>query len=157
MQKRYYLAYGSNLNTQQMRSRCPSARVIGTAEIKDYRLLFKGSRTGSYLTIEPNEGKSVPVGVWEVSAEDEAALDRYEGFPDFYYKKELNVDIRGIRTQKVRVRRCFVYIMHEDRTVGVPTSYYMRVCLEGYRDFGFDSNTLIRAYHESEEEHHENK
>ena len=51
--KRYYIAYGSNLNVQQMRWRCPGARIIGTSEMKDYRLLFKGSKTGSYLTIEP--------------------------------------------------------------------------------------------------------
>jgi hypothetical protein len=46
MQKRYYIAYGSNLNIRQMRMRCPHARVIGTAVIKDYELLFKGSLTG---------------------------------------------------------------------------------------------------------------
>ena len=51
MKKRYYLAYGSNLNIRQMRMRCPSARIIGTAEIKDYELLIKGSHTGAYLTI----------------------------------------------------------------------------------------------------------
>ena len=54
--KRYYIAYGSNLNIRQMRIRCPHARVIGTAVINDYELLFKGSRTGAYLTIEPKEG-----------------------------------------------------------------------------------------------------
>ena len=43
MAKRYYIAYGSNLNIPQMRWRCPSARIIGTSEIPDYRLLFKGS------------------------------------------------------------------------------------------------------------------
>ena len=52
MEKRYYIAYGSNLNIAQMRVRCPQARIIGTSEIKDYELLFKGSQTGSYLTIE---------------------------------------------------------------------------------------------------------
>ena len=67
MQKRYYLAYGSNLNIGQMRYRCPSARIIGTAVIDDYRLLFKGSKTGSYLTIEPMTGRSVPVAVWSVT------------------------------------------------------------------------------------------
>ena len=77
MAKKYYAAYGSNLNVPQMLRRCPGARVIGTAVIPDYRLLFKGSKTGSYLTIEPAEGYSVPVGVWEVSDENEAALDRY--------------------------------------------------------------------------------
>ena len=144
MLKRYYLAYGSNLNIRQMKYRCPSARVVGTAELKDYRLLFKGSKTGSYLTVEPNDGINVPVGVWEVSPEDEAALDRYEGFPDFYYKRELILDITGIRTKQVRTRRCFIYIMHENRPVGIPSDYYMRVCLEDLQ-FRRDINTLMRA------------
>ena len=81
MQKRYYIAYGSNLNIRQMRMRCPHARVVGTAVIKDYELLFKGSLTGAYLTIEPKKGGAVPVAAWEVTESDEAALDRYEGFP----------------------------------------------------------------------------
>lgn len=93
--KRYYIAYGSNLNIRQMRIRCPHARVIGTAVINDYELLFKGSRTGAYLTIEPKEGGEVPVAVWEVTESDEAALDRYEGYPVFYYKKEMELDIRA--------------------------------------------------------------
>ena len=108
--KRYYIAYGSNLNIRQMRIRCPHARVIGTAVINDYELLFKGSRTGAYLTIEPKEGGEVPVVVWEVTESDEAALDRYEGYPVFYYKKEMELDIRGIRTGKIRRSKCFVYI-----------------------------------------------
>ena len=73
MQKRYYIAYGSNLNIRQMRMRCPHARVIGTAVIKDYELLFKGSLTGAYLTIEPKKGGEVPVATWEVTESDEAA------------------------------------------------------------------------------------
>ncbi len=31
--KKFYLAYGSNLNVEQMRFRCPDARIVGTAEI----------------------------------------------------------------------------------------------------------------------------
>lgn len=145
MEKRYYIAYGSNLNVRQMRMRCPGARIIGTSEIKDYRLLFKGSMTGSYLTIEPEEGATVPVAVWSVTEEDELALDRYEGCPSFYYKKELTLPVKGIRTGKVRERKAFVYIMHEERPFGVPTGYYMRTCAEGYRYFGFDINTLFEA------------
>ena len=37
MEKRYYIAYGSNLNVRQMLMRCPSARIIGTSEIHNYR------------------------------------------------------------------------------------------------------------------------
>ena len=143
--KRYYIAYGSNLNIQQMRFRCPGARIIGTAWVDDYHLLYKGSKTGSYLTIEPMEGARVPVAVWEVTADDEARLDRYEGFPTFYYKKELKLDIKGIKTGKSRRRKCFVYIMHEDRPIGLPSRFYIETCREGYHDFGFDEQYLREA------------
>ena len=151
MKKRYYIAYGSNLNIRQMRMRCPSARIIGTSEIPDYELLFKGSKTGSYLTIEPKKGSRVPVAAWEVSAEDEQTLDRYEGFPTFYYKKEMLLPIKGIRSGKIRRRNTFVYIMHEDRVLGVPSNFYMQTCLSGYKSFGFDPKFLYEAYDRSGE------
>ena len=80
--KKFYLAYGSNLNVKQMQFRCPDARIVGTAEIPNYQLLFKGSKTGSYLTIEPKQGCTVPAVVWSVSERDELALDRYEVYVD---------------------------------------------------------------------------
>ncbi len=152
MAKRYYIAYGSNLNIPQMRWRCPSARIIGTSEIQDYRLLFKGSQSGAYLTIEPCEGSSVPVAVWEVSAEDELALDHYEGFPRFYYKAEMELPMTGIRSRRTRMRPVFVYIMDESRPFGIPTKYYVDVCSQGYRAFGFDQKKLTDALKVSIEE-----
>ena len=149
MEKRYYIAYGSNLNVRQMRMRCPSARIIGTSVLKDYELLFKGSKTGSYLTVEEKSGVSVPVAVWEVTAEDEKTLDRYEGYPNFYYKRELKVKYKGIRTGKHRTATAFVYIMHEERPIGVPSDFYMDTCLEGYDTFYFDPGILLAAYDKS--------
>ena len=67
-EKRYYIAYGSNLNVPQMRFRCPHATILGTANLKGWELLFKGSKTGSYLTIEKCEDGTVPVVIWEVTA-----------------------------------------------------------------------------------------
>ena len=142
----YYIAYGSNLSVQQMRMRCPHATILGTAELKGWELLFKGSKTGSYLTIEEREGGRVPVVIWEVTDSDEKALDRYEGFPSFYYKKELRLQYKGIRTGRRRTVTAFAYIMHEDRPIGTPTGYYMKVCLEGYDTFFFDRNVLLAAY-----------
>ena len=155
MSKRYYIAYGSNLNIPQMRMRCPGARIIGTSVIEDYQLLFKGSKTGSYLTIEPMEGSEVPVVIWEVTETDEKALDRYEGYPNFYYKKEMTLDIKGIRTGKVRRRDAFVYIMHEERELGIPSWYYVNTCLDGYRAFGFDEKYLFDAIRISRRDAHE--
>ena len=149
MKKRYYIAYGSNLNLHQMRMRCPQSRVIGTAMLKGYELLFKGSQTGSYLTIEKKNGGRVPVAVWETTEEDEAALDRYEGFPTFYYKAEMELDITGIRTGKIRHRNCYVYIMHEERQIGMPSAFYINTCLDGYRAFDFDEGFLWDAVENS--------
>lgn len=149
MAKRYYIAYGSNLNIRQMQMRCPHSRIIGTSVIEDYELLFKGSKTGSYLTIEPKIGCSVPVAVWDVPESDELALDRYEGYPGFYYKAEMTLPVEGIRTGKIRIRDTFVYIMREDRQLGAPSDLYMRTCLEGYRSFGFDAEILYIALENS--------
>ena len=144
--KKYYLAYGSNLNIAQMQFRCPDATIVGTAVIPDYELLFKGSLSGAYLTIEPRQGAQVPVGVWEVSLADELKLDRYEGFPNFYYKKEIRLPVKDICTGETRQCDAFVYIMHEDRKLGTPTPSYMRTCLDGYRDFGFDLAPIRQAF-----------
>lgn len=150
MKKRYYIAYGSNLNVRQMRIRCPHATILGTAKLKGWELLFKGSGTGSYLTIEKCEGGMVPVVIWEVDGIDEAALDRYEGYPTFYYKEDIRLRYKGIRTGKSRMITAFVYIMHEERAIGVPTDFYMRTCLEGYDTFYFDRNVLTEAYEKCE-------
>ena len=151
MKKKCYIAYGSNLNVQQMQMRCPYATVLCTAELEDWELLFKGSKTGSYLTIEPAEGYSVPVAVWEVTPIDEVSLDRYEGFPRFYYKTEMTVKVTGIRSGAKSRRTGFVYIMDENRKAGTPRRYYMDVCRQGYKTFGFDTETLEEALRYSKE------
>ena len=145
--KKFYLAYGSNLNVEQMRTRCPYAKVVGTALIADYHLLFRGSKTGSYLTIEPKADCCVPVAVWEVTALDEKNLDRYEGFPNFYYKQDFRLAVRTESGEKEL--DTFAYIMHENRPLGMPDRWYVHTCLAGYRAFGFDPNYLERAIQES--------
>ncbi len=134
-----------------MKFRCPTARVVGTASIKDYELLFKGSKSGSYLTIEKAAGKMVPVAVWAVEDSDEVSLDRYEGYPAFYYKKKMQINYLGIKTNKEYKVAAFVYIMHEDRCLGIPSKYYVETCLEGYTSFGFDIKYLHDALKKSME------
>ena len=52
---KYYIAYGSNMDEEQMAYRCPMAQLLGRIELEDYCLLFKGSKRGAYATIEPEE------------------------------------------------------------------------------------------------------
>ena len=95
MKSKLYIAYGSNLNLPQMAHRCPSAKVVGASEIKDYALVFRGGRNGAVATIEPCEGSSVPVLLWKITPKDEAALDVYEGFPRFYDKELMELPLDG--------------------------------------------------------------
>ena len=64
--KRLYVAYGSNLNTYQMRYRCPTEKLVGTGVVKDHELQFKGRKDSAHATIAPSEGGTVPVAVWEL-------------------------------------------------------------------------------------------
>ena len=146
---KYYLAYGSNLNLSQMKIRCPGAKVAGTSVIEDYELLFKGSYSGSYLTIEQKKGGIVPVAVWAVTEADEAALDRYEGYPSFYYKKDIKVILDGGVPGFTAGIDAFAYIMNEDRPIGIPSEHYVQVCLDGYRSFGFSPKFIEEALERS--------
>ena len=148
--KNYYIAYGSNLNVRQMKFRCPGAKVVGISVIKDYQLLYKGSKTGSYLTIEKKKGGMVPVAVWEVTADDEKRLDAYEGYPNFYYKTDMQLTVKSHITGRKKKLDAFVYIMHEERKLGIPSYAYVRTCVQGYRDFGFDLKHLRLAFDISE-------
>ena len=84
----FCIAYGSNLDETRMKQRCPSAEVFGTSVIGGYRLLFKQSMTGAYATMEQDANCCVPVVIYRITAEDELKLDRFEGYPKYYYKRD---------------------------------------------------------------------
>ena len=138
-----YIAYGSNLNLPQMAFRCPTAEVVGASEIKDYELLFRGSRNSAVATVEPLQGSSVPVLLWKLKSRDLQALDHYEGYPNFYRKELLPVELNG------KTASAMVYIMNDGHPFGAPSDYYLNTILEGYRTSGFDTDFLERAVEKS--------
>ena len=144
MAKKYYIAYGSNLSVEQMADRCPDAKVVGTAILYGWQLLFKGC-----ATIEPNPEKSTPVLVWEISERDEQRLDRYEGFPSFYYKKDLEVETFPMDGGEPVMLTAMVYIMDEKHTCGMPSPYYYKVLKDGYEAFHFPKHVLKQALKDS--------
>lgn len=131
---KYYLAYGSNLNTKQMKHRCHTAKKVGTFMLVGYELEFR-----IYLTIVLKKDGVVPIGVWTIDKEDELSLDRYEGYPTFYRKEEMEFSLNG------RKEKGIIYIMNDVRGKGAPSGIYLKTCLEGYRDFDFDIHYLKTA------------
>ena len=145
-----YLAYGSNMNLEQMAWRCPYATVVGPVKIPGYRLLFRGSRNNAVATIEPDAGSSdqaglaVPALLWEITPRCEEALDRYEGWPRFYRKERITVTFGDRETDAM------VYIMNKGHCLGAPASGYLNAIRAGYDSAGFDTAFLDAAVEESE-------
>ena len=143
--KKLYVAYGSNLNLAQMAERCPTAHVVGTGAMENWKLLFRGAHAGAVATVEPFEGGIVPVLVWEITSADEAALDRYEDWPYLYRKEMVAVKLEG------ETVGAMVYLMNEGRPLGQPSCHYYTTILEGYQDAGFDAEILRQATADSVE------
>ena len=145
MSRKYYLAYGSNLDVDQMLRRCPDAIQIGAATVKDYELLFRGNtRHFGVATIEPCKGESVPVGIWSISDRDERALDRYEGWPHLYEKQMFRVRVKG------KLISAMAYIMTPGHRLSAPCQAYVDTIAQGYEDFGFDLGPLVLAVEDAE-------
>ena len=56
--RRLYIAYGSNINLEQMANRCPNSKVIGKEMLKGYELEFRG-----VATIVPKENAEVVLSI----------------------------------------------------------------------------------------------
>lgn len=138
--RKYYLAYGSNLNLYAMAVRCSSARVVSAAKIRGYRLAYKGGEDGcAYLTLENDPCSKVPVGIFEVTDSDISKLDLYEGYPVLYEKVYLPVRVHLLK------KEALVYIMKDEFSYHLPSLDYINTCKVGYEHFGFDSSILDEA------------
>jgi len=135
-----YIAYGSNLNVEQMAFRCPDAMKMGTTIIENYKLNFRGTSRGSGVAnIERCKGSTVPVGIWYISKSDEENLDMYEGFPRLYQKYRLIFPYGSKKYSGI------VYIMRPGHMIMEPSYWYENTIREGYKDFGIDPKLLDRA------------
>jgi hypothetical protein len=72
-----------------MAKECPSATRVGPAILKGYRF---GIAHAGYGTARPDQSSVIRGILWQLTPEDEAALDRFEGVPEgLYYKSTLAV------------------------------------------------------------------
>lgn len=139
MEKQLYFAYGSNINLDQMRFRCPDASVLGPAVLDGYDLRFRGS---GVATVEPREGACVYGLLWELTDKCEASLDRYEDYPRLYIKQTIH--IRTFDGKKLSV---MAYIMNPQLHLqpALPSKSYYCGIREGYEQNGLPVGCLKYA------------
>ena len=149
MADKLYFAYGSNINLDQMRYRCPDAKVIDTVTLPDYELLFRGSDGSGLATIEPKKGSVVHGLLWRITPRCERSLDRYEGFPSLYDKRD--VTVRDSHGRSISV---MAYVMVGGRRLqpARPSGFYYQGILDGYRQTGLPVEALGDALEHARQE-----
>lgn len=128
-----YLSYGSNLNLEQMKIRCPKATPIRKLLVPNFRLVFRG-----VADIEQMDGYKCPMGLWKITDDCEKKLDAYEGFPNLYSKMYF----------KINGELAMTYVMNTNR-ISPPNSHYFDVIKKGYEDFNLDKSYLYKARQKS--------
>lgn len=147
-----YAAYGSNMNIEQMKKRCPKAQLIGTGTLKGYHLTFRGKKHG-VANIEKNKNGQVPIVLWEITRSCEGSLDFYEGFPTLYVKKWISVN-----TEKGEFE-AMAYVMTDGYEVltAIPYVGYCKIIEQGYEQNGIEKEPLYEALQNTYREVTENR
>lgn len=120
-----YFAYGSNLSERRLRSRCSSARPVGTGVLAGWRLVCdKPSNDGSAkLNIRPDASGSVHGALYEIADEERGDLDLAE--PRY---TPIVVDMSGLEV--------LTYTYEGDPYAGLPHEWYVELALDGAREHG---------------------
>ena len=118
--------------------------------VREKRIITFATVNDLHGHIEQDANGKVPVVIYKMTPNDEGSLDRFEGCPRYYYKREFLLPVWGPKGRKKRNRRnCIVYVLHENRTLGWPTSDYYRLLDEGYERWDFDKVWLQKALSDS--------
>ena len=133
-----YFAYGSNLDWEQMRQRCPSARFVCVAKLDGYRFGITRESTTRRCGVAncvPDEGSEVWGVVYEIDDIDIGALDNSEGYrpgrpreKNAYVREERHVYRDGAMDDPLAVE---VYFGIPKGDPSPPSGDYMRLVIDG--------------------------
>lgn len=131
-----YFAYGSNLLSQRMTARVPSARSLCVASAEGFRLCFsKPGRDGSGKATLVASGGSLAWGVvYTLDPEDWARLDACE--PGY---RRVDVRVTGAGGEALAAQ---TYLALETAADPVPFAWYKRCLIEGAREHGLPASYL---------------
>lgn len=123
-----YYAYGSNMDPEQMASRCPGATFAGIGKLKDHRFMINLKGVAS---IVPDPQGNVYGVVWSISIAHKLILDGFEGVEDKKYYEE----IIQVLTNTNELIDALVYVATETLP-GLPREGYLEKILRGAEHFG---------------------
>jgi gamma-glutamylcyclotransferase (GGCT)/AIG2-like uncharacterized protein YtfP len=131
-------AYGSNMNWDQMRERCPSSRFSGIAVLRDHKLAFTRksvNRGCGVADVVSDDGAQVWGVVYEIADHDVGKLDASEGFrpgrdKNSYFRRECLVFLDG---EDQRPLTLSAYFGDPQPNPPLPNAVYRNLIIAGAR------------------------
>jgi gamma-glutamylcyclotransferase (GGCT)/AIG2-like uncharacterized protein YtfP len=119
-----YAAYGSNLDPEQMLTRCPHSPSRGPGWLEGWRLTFGGEDLGwegSLATVVEDPNGRVFVMLYDVSPQDESTLDQIEFATTRLYNK-IRLQVHTLEGTQV----AWLYVL-DGYEGGLPSARYLGV------------------------------
>ncbi len=123
-----YFAYGSNMARVHMKARCPSAKFVAAAKLKDHQLMFDMMARmwdGGVADVRPAKGHTVEGVLWDVAEAELPRLDAYEQCPQVYRRQPVEVEAGG------KLVKAFAYVGAAPAGRGAPSKRYLRLLIQG--------------------------
>jgi len=143
--KRWYFAYGMNTNIREMARRCPGAVCYGPVVLPEHKFVFR-----LHADVEECPGHHVEGVLWELTPACEQALDMLEGYPHYYFKKQVVVESTQPKLDGMTKFVAMVYYMNRQEGTEHPGSMYLSCLNEGYADNGLNHYQIEQALAECE-------
>lgn len=137
----YMFSYGMNTNLSGMLMRCERATPLGVFCLRDHRFDFR-----YHADVVYSPGDQVWGMLWSLNDDDFAAIDRVEGYPNYYTRKQVTVG-----NDDMQVRNVWVYHMQVQDEVLYPPQHYWDMVLEGYEENDIPVGQLYSALERCEE------
>ena len=140
----YYFAYGSNMDHHQMMvERCPGVKFIGSAILDEYCVFFDGFSAvwgGAVANIDMAVDDEVWGGVFGITEEHLAKLDVFEGYPQYYSRKQV-----GVKMDNNSWVKAWTYY-REPHPTGRPSAKYIHAVIKGAKECRLPEEYIAGAF-----------
>jgi gamma-glutamylcyclotransferase (GGCT)/AIG2-like uncharacterized protein YtfP len=129
-----YFAYGSNMDVEAMRARCPRSKPLGPARLARHRFFIM---QGGYASVMRDPRREVHGVLWDLALADVRTLDAYEDVHSGLYRKVVQPVLRGQGASA----RALVYV-GGSVAPAPPLPGYMESVIAAARQWDFPENYM---------------
>jgi len=130
----YYFAYGSNMDLNQMKDRCPrNHKFLDVGELEGWEFFINQRGVANIIM---DENSNVYGLLFEITKRCLNCLDMHENYPELYGRSELSIKFGDKKVDT------WVYIDNNFIKVGKPRTNYLERIVEAAEKFKFPKDYI---------------